>query len=147
MSGTCVFFGHRDASSALTVRLDQAIRRAVLDYGITRFQYGGNGTFDRMAAQAVVRAQSAFPHIRLELVHAYLPGKADQHALPCDSSVYPEGLEYVPQRFAISHRNRWMIQHCDLVICFVERSYGGASQACRLAQRRGVPVINLAEER
>ena len=144
MPKICVFFGHRDLTSSLAVPLDCAIRHAILEHGITHFWYGGHGNFDRMAARAVEKLQPSFPDIRLELVRAYMPGKTDLECLPYDTSIYPDGLEFVPQRFAISHRNRWMAQRCDLVICYVERSYGGAYEACRQAQRRGVPILNLA---
>lgn len=144
MPKICVFFGHRDLTSSLAVPLDCAIRHAILEHGITHFWYGGHGNFDRMAARAVVKHQPLFPDIRLELVRAYMPGKAEQNLPPYDPSIYPDGLEFVPQRFAISHRNRWMVQQCDLVICYVERSFGGVYEACRQAQRRDVPILNLA---
>lgn len=145
MPRICVFFGHRDLTHSLAIPLDCVIRRSILEYGITRFWYGGNGSFDRMAAPAVLQLKQSFPQIRLELVRAYMPGKTDLECLPYDPSIYPDGLEVVPQRFAISHRNRWMVQQCDLVICYVERSFGGAYAACRQAQRRGAPILNLAE--
>ena len=58
--------------------------------------------------------------------------------------LYPE-LERVPPRFAITHRNRYMVEKADLVIAYVSRARGGAYQAYRHALRKGKTVINLAE--
>lgn len=33
-----------------------------------------------------------------------------------DAMIYLEGLENVPKRFAISRRNQWMAQNCDMSI-------------------------------
>ena len=35
-------------------------------------------------------------------------------------TIYPEGLEYTPRRFAISKRTQWMVQQSDYVIAYVE---------------------------
>ena len=138
----CAFFGHRDVFRC--DGLDEAIRRAIHEYGADTFWVGGYGSFDRLAAGCVQRLKREYPHIRLLLIRAYLPRPGETLAKCYDSSIYPEGLETVPQRFAITHRNRWMAQNCDMVIAYVGRSYGGASQAYQSAVKRGIPVINLA---
>lgn len=140
----CTFFGHRDLYHDLSGRLDEAIRCAIREHGVSVFWYGGNGQFDFQAARAVKRVQMEYPHIQLELVRSCLsPSRSDQSAL-YDSSLFPEGLEYVPPRFAISRRNRWMTARCDVVICYVDHSFGGAYTACMHAKKRGIPIINTA---
>ena len=49
----------------------------------------------------------------------------------CDASIYPEGLEDVPKRFAVSRRNMWMARNCDMAITYIEHDWGGAYQAYR----------------
>ena len=61
-----------------------------------------------------------------------------------DSVVYPP-LEQVSLKFAISKRNEWMISQSDLVIAYVEHSFGGAYQGLHYAQRKGKRIVNLAE--
>lgn len=138
----CSFFGHRDVFHC--DGLDEAIRRAIHEYGVDTFWVGGYGDFDQMAAGAVRRMKQEFFEIRLLLIRAYLPRPGETLAKCYDSSIYPEGVETVPQRFAISQRNRWIVQNCDMVIAYVRHEYGGAYQAYRSAVRRGIPVINLA---
>lgn len=138
----CAFFGHRDI--ACCDALDDTIRRAISEYDADTFWVGGYGGFDRLAAGSVCRVKQEHPHIRLLLIRAYLPRQGETLAECYDSSIYPEGLETVPQRFAISRRNHWMVDHCDMAITYVSHSYGGAYQAYRGVIKRGVPVINLA---
>jgi hypothetical protein len=59
-------------------------------------------------------------------------------------TVFPEGLEKIPPRFAISKRNRWMIEHSDYVVTYVRHSFGGAAQFKALAEKKGKKAIELA---
>ena len=59
------------------------------------------------------------------------------------NTIYPEGLETVPKRFAISWRNKWMIQESDVVVTYITHSWGGAAQFADLAKRKKKRVINI----
>ena len=142
MGRICAFFGHRDVWTDMRIPLEQAIRKAIREHDVTEFWNGGYGAFDSQAAGAVKRVRAEFPQIQLIRVYAYLPSEDLPEGY--DGSIYPEGLETVPQRFAISKRNEWMVQNCDLVIGYVLHEYGGAYQACRRAERIGKPIINLS---
>ena len=56
---------------------------------------------------------------------------------------YPEGLESIHPRYAISWRNKWMIQESDVVVTYITHSWGGASQYAELAERKHKQVINI----
>lgn len=142
MGKVCAFFGHREIWSDISQPLEQAIRVAIAD-GATMFWVGGYGAFDSNAAGCVRRLKKEYPHISLHLILAYLPTKKDPLEDMYDSTIYPEGLELVPKRFAISKRNQWIVKNCDMVITFVNHEYGGASSAYRLAKRLGLSIINL----
>ena len=60
-------------------------------------------------------------------------------------TVFPEGIESVPKRFAIVWRNQWMIDRSDFVITFVQRDFGGAATFQKKAEKKGKRIINLAE--
>jgi len=73
-----------------------------------------------------------------------VPGKKyveDKHP-----TILPEGLELVPQRYAITHRNRWIVQESDYIIAYVQTSYGGAYEALKYARNKGKQTVNLAEQ-
>ena len=57
--------------------------------------------------------------------------------------MYPNGLEKVPQRFAIDRRNRMMIDWSDIVVTFVCYSVGGAAKYKEIAEKKGKKVLNL----
>ena len=52
-----------------------------------------------------------------------------------DSTVYPP-LEAVPRRFAITHRNRWMVDVADVVVAYVLHDWGGAATTLRYANQK-----------
>ena len=62
----------------------------------------------------------------------------------CDTSVYPP-MENVPPKFAISKRNQWMIKNADVIIAYVNRSYGGAYNSLQAAKRTNKKIINICD--
>ncbi len=93
-----------------------------------------------MVQHTLCELQAHHPSLIYNIVLAYLP----QNTVTVPCSLYPEGLERVPKRYAINRRNEWMVDHSDAVIAYVTRSYGGAAQCIRLAERKGIPVFNLS---
>ena len=75
---------------------------------------------------------------------AYLPKKKDFDLTDFSDTVYPDGLENVPPRFAIDKRNRLMLDWADVVITYVCTSIGGAAKFKELAENKGKRVINLS---
>ena len=74
-----------------------------------------------------------------------MPGaKEEWSAYDPMETLYPEGLEAVHPRFAISWRNKWMIQESDVVVTYITHSRGGAAQFAELAERKKKRVINIA---
>ena len=138
---TCTFFGHRDCPDAIRPALQEAILRLISDENVDQFYVGHQGKFDRLALAVLEQTAAVYPHIRYQVVLAYLPAHRDEAFSPANS-LLPEGIESVPKRFAITHRNRWMAAHADYVIAYV-RHRGGASQFTVLARRKGKQVICL----
>lgn len=111
-----------------------------LRQGARRFYVGGYGAFDAAAAAAALSLCAAHPEVEVVLVRPYLDaGPAPQ---PGMASVSPP-LERVPRRFAIARRNRWMVDQADVVVACVQRSWGGAAEMLRYAQRRGKAVLSF----
>ena len=86
------------------------------------------------------RLRDRFPQIRICVVLAYLPVEKGR-LLELPDTMYPQ-IEGHP-RFAIERRNRYMIEHSDICLCYVNRTYGGAYKFASLAKRLGLRVINL----
>ena len=58
-------------------------------------------------------------------------------------TVLPEGIEAVPRRFAIDRRNRWMIEHSDIVVAYVTHSFGGTAKFRDIARKKKKQIIEI----
>ncbi|MBE5794646.1 MAG: DUF1273 domain-containing protein [Clostridiales bacterium] len=138
---TCTFFGHRDCPDSIRPNLQKAIIRLIVQEGVDTFYVGHQGKFDRYALAALQQVAIEYPHIRYTVVLAYLP--THQHAEKSShqaDTMIPDGIETAPKRFAISRRNRWLVEHADYVIAYALYR-GGAMQFVELAQKKGKKVV------
>ena len=141
---TCIFFGHRDTPVTVKPRLMSWVESLIVEHGVAKFYVGNQGSFDRMAKSVLQTLQKKYPHIVYYVVLAYFPSNKEK--MDDTETIYPDGLETVPRRFAISHRNRWMLRQTDYVVGYIIHSWGGAAQFFVQAKRQGKQVINLGEE-
>ncbi len=137
------FFGHREVQEPEKVRkwLYETVSGLILE-GADVFYLGGYGGFDRMALSVVNHAKEAHPGVRAILVLPYLDRSMDLDAY--DGSIYPP-LEKVPRRFAISRRNRWMVDQADVVVAYVIHEWGGAATTLRYAEAKKKTIIRFPE--
>lgn len=145
MKGVCGFCGHSDAPETLRPQLQQAIATLINSGQADTFYVGNHGAFDRMAAGILSDLQRVHPQIRYAVVLAYLPTQKTLVGLGDVPTIYPEGLELVPKRYAIVHRNRWIAEQSDTMIAYVTHSFGGAAQTLAYARRKGVVILNLVD--
>lgn len=139
---TCTFIGHRDAPEIIRDKLKSTLIVLIREAAVENFYIGNNGGFDRIALAVLRELKLAYPHIKYSVVLACLP---TENSMEIENSIYPEGLETVPKRFAIDRRNRWMLKRSDYLVSYVVHSTGGACKFSRIAKKMGVTVINLAE--
>lgn len=143
---SCTFFGHRILNKDIKDLLTRQIDNLIAEYGVNVFYVGNNGQFDYLVAEVLRKLKSRNPQISYSIVLAYLPEREKEHnQLSYTETIYPEGLEYTPPRFAISKRNQWMVMQSDYVIAYVEHSFGGAAQFTEYARKKHRMVINLAD--
>lgn len=104
---------------------------------------GGYGRFDDFALLCAKKFKQRHPNAKLILITPYLKNaKMNLEKATFDSIIYPS-LEHVPPRYAISHRNKWMIEQADIVVCYVSHKYGGAYAMYADAKRKGKRIHNL----
>lgn len=143
---SCTFFGHRIINKDIKDLLTRQIDILIAEHGVNVFYVGNNGQFDHLVAAVLRELKSRNPQISYSIVLAYLPEREKEYnQLSYTETIYPEGLEYTPPRFAISKRNQWMVQQSDYVIAYVEHSIGGAAQFTEYARKKHKTVINLAD--
>ena len=110
---------------------------------------GEYGAFDHFAYECARAFKAQNQNARLIFVTPYHPSiqRADRIAFlreRFDEIVYPE-LENVPLRFAISHRNRWIINKADIVIAYISHTYGGAYTMYKHAKSKEKIIYNIAD--
>jgi len=141
---TCTFFGHSYCPETVKPRLRETLVHLIETQGVDVFYVGNHGDFDRMTRSLLRELSDQYPHIRYAVVLAYVPQKRDEFdQRDWSDTMLPEGIERVPPRFAISWRNRWMLDHADIVVTYITHSWGGAAQFAELAEKMGKQIVGL----
>ena len=139
----CTFFGHKDTPKEIEPTLRSTLIDLIENKNVTVFYVGNTGNFDTMVRRQLEELSQTYP-IEYHVVLAYLPTEKNK-SVNLTNTIYPECLEIVPKRFAISWRNKWMIQQSDIVVTYVTHNFGGAAQFKEMAERQRKTVINLLQ--
>ena len=143
---TCTFFGHRVVPDEIEPVLRSVLVGLIVKEGVDRFYVGCEGEFDLMVSRTLQSLSGEYP-IDWSVVLARLPQKREA-LIPSGKTLFPEGIERVPPRFAINYRNEWMIRHSDLLVCYLVRGAASSSAKwCELARKKGKRVIELVPRR
>ncbi len=160
----CCFTGHRpqglpdggaengQAFWELKHRLLHCVEEAVL-CGVTRFYAGGAEGFDTLAAESVlVWKKRYYPQLKLTLAlpsntqaQGYSPAMRERYErilASADEVYYASKNSNGP--YALLARNRYMVEHADCCIAYLNNMSGGTLYTVNYALERGIPVYNLA---
>lgn len=155
MRSAC-FTGHRELqedSSILSRRLYDVIERSITA-GLTDFYIGGAIGFDTVAALTVLKLREKHPLIKLHLV---LPcpleeqskywSDSDRRQLS-DIILATNTTEIVCPHYTndcMRIRNSRLVEYADICFCYYDpnNTRSGTGQTVRMAQRKGVEVVNL----
>ena len=141
---TCCFFGHKDTPSSVYVKLEEAIEKVIVEDGVFSFFVGNQGQFDSMALSALRKLKLKYPHINYNVVLAYMPAEKEMWSpYEYSETMLPEGIESVHPRYAISWRNKWMVNESDMVICYITHGWGGAARYVEIAAKKQKAIIHL----
>ena len=151
---SCCFTGHRIIK--ITPELIQRLRDAIIDVigqGGTEFYNGGAIGFDMLAAETVIEMKSEYPDIRL---HMLLPCPSDEQIKGWNKSQiarYEKILNAADRvtvvsehytRDCMKQRNERLVEVSDCCICYCTNPRSGTGQTVRMAQDKGMDVINLS---
>lgn len=146
---SCFFIGHREAFNEILPALDKAIEQHISEYGVTEFIAGSYGCFDRLAANAVIRAKKQHPQITLTLLLPYHPTERPiEKPIGYDRTYYPPDMEKTPRRLAIVRANRYMVDHVDYLIAYAWHPASNARKLAEYAQRqarRGLITVTMLQ--
>ena len=149
----CAFSGHRDILPEKVLPLVELLKRSIAyayEQGCRSFFCGGAVGFDTYAAKEVILFRVKHPDVRLVLMipcadqsngwnamqraaYDYILSEADEAVILSDT--YHRGC--------MQKRNRALVEHADMLICYAGREGSGSSQTVHLAEKKGIPIYNL----
>jgi hypothetical protein len=149
---TC-FIGHRDIiqkdlySKLLTAIQNQVAKNCKI------FTMGTHGNFDRLALSICKKLKTTNKNICIEVVITtpnFLTKDKDineQVYKDVETVMYEIEDIHFKQRIILS--NKKMIDTCDTLICYIDPSIkkSGAKTALRYAEKHGLKIINLFENK
>lgn len=147
---TVSLFGHRELSDLRRVdeRLIPILKELIRTKEYVAFLIGRNGEFDEYAASVIKRVQKELgsDNSDMTLFLPYSVADIECYEEYYDNITIPESVSGVHPKFAITLKNRLMIEQSDLVIVYVERNKGGAYNALRYAKKQQKKIINLVQK-
>lgn len=140
----CAFFGHKDSPESVKPLLETAIRHIIEHYPDTTFYVGHNGNFDRMVLSVLKKLSTEISALSYAIILAYLSTGKSAECYNGLLTIYPEGIECVPKKYAISYRNNRIVKQADMIICYITHDFGGAAQFVKKAENKCKIVYNVA---
>lgn len=148
------FIGNRDVSDSEAV-LKELLCKLEEHFATGRgdsltfypvFYCGGYGKFSQIASDAIDLLRKRNPTLKSKklfitpyITPSYL--KINEYMKEFyDEIVYPP-LENVPPKFAISRRNKWMIDRCEIVFAYMENPCGNTRKYINYAYRKHKTVF------
>ena len=135
----CTFFGHANAPKEIEPIIKSTLVDLIENKDVTTFYVGNHGNFDYMAVK-VLQDLSEIYSINYYIVMAYMPKKNE---ISNNHTLLPEGIELVHPKYAISWRNKWMINKSDYVVAYIRRNFGGAHKFVKHSELKNKFIINL----
>ena len=142
---TITFFGHSELVYGDNIKADIINKlQKIVGNEPCEVYLGNIGNFDRIAYESCREYKKNHSNLFLVFVSPYLKiSELDRKRF--DETAYAP-IEDKPIRFAISYRNRWVVENVDLIICYISHDWGGAYKACDYAKRKNKAIINLADQ-
>ena len=135
----CTFFGNRNCNPKIRTQLKESII-SLIKNSYDTFYVGNHGDFDLLVLSVLKEIKIEYPYINFYVVLAYLP---KNNAWENYSTIYPEGLENVPFKFAIIKRNIWMLEKSSAVITHTPNTTGNSAKMKALAEKKNKLVISI----
>ena len=160
MNKSVCFTGHRtiaEDKETLSARLYALLERFVTEQKITDFYTGGAVGWDALAALTVLKLRESYPEVKLHLV---LPCPFEEQSAKWNEAQKEEHKHIASladtKEFTSEHlvKNAMKIRNARLVelasdycICYWNPKHyrSGTGQTVRMAQKKGIEVINLFE--
>lgn len=145
----CTFAGHRD----IDPEREKAKLRAELENLLERdeifcFYAGAMGAYDLLCSETVAELKRAYPNKKIILTLVE-PDMSMSAAWKRQYDQYDDVVRVAHRQAAyiehpIIERNRWMVDHSQILIACVRRETGGAYRTFSYAHQNKLEMINIA---
>ena len=150
----CCFTGHRKIlpalSDGLQKKLAQTIDRLYNEKHITTYYVGGAQGFDTLASEAVIERRAEIAYLRLVVAMPHAKQAArwsaedqSRHKRILDAADEVICLAEHYYRGCMQRRNRYLVDHSDVCVCYLTERTGGTAYTVKYAKKRGLSIVNL----
>lgn len=146
---SCAFSGHRVLPENFDLQLLDRVIYNLLLSGYNRFLCGMARGFDLCAAERLLSYRNRFS---FRLV-ACIPCRTQSESYPESTLIrYRKILEESDETVVLSEeyyagcmqqRNRYLVDHCDVLVSYLRRRSGGTFYTVNYAKKRGKKIIEL----
>ena len=152
---SCCFTGHRVLK--VTPELVSRLRNTIIDLheqGVTEFINGAALGFDQLSSKAVIDLRSEYGDIYL---HLLLPCPAEEQVKGWNKTQITEYMKILDEADSVTvisehytedcmkRRNERLVELADCCVCYCNNPRSGTGQTVRMAENKGIKVINLAK--
>ena len=143
---SCCGFGNRQIFEDIRNNVYQTVNEMV-ERGCRIFYTGAMGDFDRLFVDAVRQAKHNCFDIKLLCVMPYMTNSINKNKdylySVYDDIIIPTELMGIHYKSAIKKRNQWIIDQSDTVIIYSLRTFGGAYDAMKYAEKTGKTILQI----
>lgn len=151
---TCCFTGHRTLPKDKLSDISACLEHVVIKYINEGYRYFGTGGalgFDTLVAETVLRLKNKYPYIKLILVLPCLSQTKGWNKFDVDRYNYikiqADKVVYTSKEYTsdcMFKRNRHLVNHSSLCICYLSRNSGGTAYTVDYAIRNNIKIENIA---
>ncbi|MCM1298468.1 MAG: DUF1273 domain-containing protein [Firmicutes bacterium] len=154
---SCFFTGHRsfEINAEISAKLN-AMLIELINAGVTDFYAGGAPGWDMLCEKNVLELKKIYPAIKLHLI---LPCPPYEQTLKwnmrqkCEYKAileHADDTEIVSDRYydgCMKARNMRLAESGEVCLCYLRKKRSGTAQTVSMAEKRGLKIINLADDK
>lgn len=140
---TVCFVGHREEwrCGKLDQQLEEVIE-GLIQKGYLHFFDGNKGAFDKLCVKILLKLKDKYPNIKIYRVLTNHLRKDDYIPSFIEEVIIPEDIPYLHFKQRITKRNEWMIDNCDIVVCYIiNKINSGAYKTYLYAKKRKKEIV------
>ena len=148
------FTGHRNIkiTPGIKFKLSEVIENFIKK-GVEDFYAGGAIGWDMLCETTVLKLKKNYPQIKLYLILPCPPEQQTKGWSDSNKIIYNNILSSADSEICslsyyngcMAKRNQRLVDLSDICICYCKNFRSGSGQTIRMAEKKGLEIINLAD--